>query len=89
MQIEKGRDDVVNLRKTTKTDFILTNKEHETKEITIENFTNDDEISGYDSDETIYYDNEVIADWEEFILAFDKDADPDNVLDELRDMIEK
>lgn len=89
MKIEKGREEVVNIRKTTKTDFTLTSVDHETKEITIEKFTSDDEIGGWDSDETIYYDNKPIEDWESFILDFDKTADPDDVLDELRDMIEK
>lgn len=93
VQIEKDNEEVTSIRKNTETDFTLTNEAGETKEVRIAKYISDDDVGGYDNDETIYELNgrteTEITDWEDFILKFaGEDADPDEILDELRDKIE-
>ena len=55
MKIEKTSSEILNIRKTISNKFLITNKKGEEKEIDIVSYYQDDELMGYDNDETIYY----------------------------------
>lgn len=89
IKIEKTDEQVISIRKTTETTFTLTDKDGKEREIKIGNYNQDDEIAGWDSDETIYCDNENITDYFEDWVAKElgEEVDADNLLDEMREQI--
>jgi len=94
MKIEKTNEEITNIRKTTVYDFILTNDKGEEKEIRISTYYCDDEMTGYDNDETFYEVNDKreteIDSWEDFVEKFfGEDADADEILDEIHDKMKE
>lgn len=88
MQIQKGAEEVLSIRKVTKSDYTLTNKNGDIREVSLEIFTDNDERGGYDGDETIYCDGEEITDWDEFIFEFaGEEEDAQVLLETLKDAI--
>jgi FKBP-type peptidyl-prolyl cis-trans isomerase (trigger factor) len=93
MKIEKTSEEIVRMRKTTSTLFTLTNKKGESKEIEIQNYYQDDDLAGYESEETITVindkvPNEDITDtFDDWALEFDPEEDPDTLIDNLREQI--
>ena len=91
MEIKKTSQKITSMVKTTMTYFTLMNDKGEELEVSIEDYYSDRDGS-YDQDETIWDESEKkeITDWEEWsINFFGEDTDPDEVLDEMRDLITK
>lgn len=91
MKITKDSQEIVSLVKTTRTYFTLTNDKNEELEVSIEDYYCDRDGS-YEQEETIWDEGEnvEITDWEEWCINFfGEDTDPDEVIDELRDLINK
>jgi hypothetical protein len=92
MKIEKTNEEITSIRKTTQTDFTLTNSKGESKEIQIVNYTCDDGNCNYENEETILdmsvgkY-GEDITDLMEWLEKFEPEADADDLLDEIREKI--
>ena len=91
MEIKKTDQEITSMVKTTMTYFTLTNDKGEELDVSIEDYYCDRDGS-YDQEETIWNESEKkeIKDWEEWCINFfGEDIDPDNVIDEMRDLINK
>jgi len=88
IKIEKTNEQVLSIRKTTEATFTLTDKKGREIELVINNYNQDDEIAGWDNDETITCDDIVIDDFNEWVEnTLGEEVDADSLLDEMRDNI--
>ena len=85
MKIEKTDYEVLNIRKTTSNKFCITNDKNETMNIDIVSYYSDDDIVGYENDETLYDDNQKEINWSD-VEAFLGENDD---IDELREQIDE
>lgn len=85
MKIEKQSSEILNIRKTVSNKFLIINDKNETMEIDIVTYFQDDEISGYDNEETLYDENEKEINWSDIETFLGETGD----IDELREKIDE
>lgn len=96
MEIKKENSNITYIRKTTETDFTLTNAKGEELKLTFVCFVSDGEYDSYDCEETFLdVDRKEIESIEEVLLNFmgcpedsdnEPETDPDDILDELKQL---
>lgn len=89
MKLEKTSSECLNVRKTMSNKFTITNNKNETMDIDIVSFMQDDEVAGWDSDETIYDENEKEINWSDIQTFLGENEDVDDLQDKINELIEK
>ena len=89
MKLEKISDEILSIRKSISNKFTITNSKNETMDIDIVSYMQDDEVAGWDSDETIYDENEKEIYWNDIEDFIGEDEDIDELQEQINDLIVK